>query len=86
MDKKRIQAIRNNSCKTMIWILGFEGETKVKITAHILEHGIKDFLIHHQEMDLQPEEHEKIDVLKRVIQTFDGDIEAINFGDMNDGC
>lgn len=82
----RTNQIRENNAETITWILGATDETKVKIKNYIMDQGIKAFFLHHKQLELAIEEHEKIDVLKRVIQTFDGDIETINFGDMDEGC
>ncbi len=86
MNKGRTERIRENNGETITWILGVTGEAKEKIKSYILEQGIKTFLLHYNQLELATEEHEKIGVLKRVIQTFDGDIETINFGDMDEGC
>jgi len=82
----RTEQIRENNAETITWILGTKGEAKEKIKSYIMEQGIKAFLLHHNQLELATEEHEKIGVFKRVIQTFDGDIETINFGDMDEGC
>ena len=86
MNQGRVERIRESGSDTIIWILGLEGESKEKIKDYIMEQGIKAFLLHHGSIELEPETHEKINVLKRVLKTFDGDIEAINFGDMDEGC
>ena len=82
----RTEQIRENNAENITWILGATGETKEKIKGYILDYGIKAFLLHHNQIELATEEHEKIGILKRVIKTFDGDIERINFGDMDEGC
>ena len=82
----RTKQIRKSNVETITWILGATGETKEKIKNYILDHGIKAFLLHHNQLEIATEEHEKIGVLKRVIKTFDGDIETMNFGDMDEGC
>jgi hypothetical protein len=82
----RTEHIRENNAETITWILGATGETKEMIKSYILDQGIKAFLLHHKSLELDIEEHEKIGVLKRVIKTFDGDIETMNFGDMDEGC
>ncbi len=82
----RTEQIRENNTETITWILGATGETKEKIKNYIMDQGIKAFLIHHKSLELATEEHEKIGVLKRVIKTFDGEIETMNFGDMDEGC
>lgn len=86
MNQDRTERIRENNAETITWIIGTTGEAKEKIKGYIMEQGIKAFLLHHKSLELATEEHEKIGVLKRVIQTFDGDIETINFGDMDEGC
>lgn len=82
----RTEQIRENNAETITWILGATGKTKEKIKNYIMDQGIKALLIHHKSLELATEEHEKISVLKRVIKTFDGDIETMNFGDMDEGC
>lgn len=82
----RTEQIRENNAETITWILGATGETKEKIKNYIMDQGIKAFLLHHKQLEIATEEHEKIGVLKRVIKTFDGDIETMNFGDMDEGC
>jgi len=86
MNQDRRDQIRENYAETITWILGATGEAKQKIKNYIIDQGIKTFLLHHKSLELAAEEHEKIGVLKRVIKTFDGDIETINFGDMDEGC
>ena len=86
MNQDRTEQIRENNAETITWILGATGKTKEMIKSYILDQGIKAFLLHHKDLELDTEEHEKIGVLKRVIQTFDGDIETMNFGDMDEGC
>ena len=86
MNQDRTEQIRENNAETITWILGATGKTNEMIKNYIIDQGIKAFLLHHKYLELATEEHEKIDVLKRVIKTFDGDIETINFGDMDEGC
>jgi hypothetical protein len=86
MNQDRTGYIREQSSDTLIWILGIKGESKEKVKDYILEQGVKSFLLHHDLLELEPDKHEKIEVLKRVIQTFDGDIETMNFGDVDEGC
>tara|TARA_Y100001933_G_C18903235_1_gene523409 strand:+ start:324 stop:584 length:261 start_codon:yes stop_codon:yes gene_type:complete len=86
MNQDRTERIRENNAETITWILGTTGEAKEKTKSYILDHGIKAFLLHYKSLELVTEDNEKIGVLKRVIQTFDGDIETINFGDMDEGC
>lgn len=86
MNQDRTEQIRENNAETITWILGATGKTKEMIKSYIIDQGIKSFLLLHKNLELATEEHEKIGILKRVIQTFDGDIETINFGDMDEGC
>ncbi|KAB3527103.1 hypothetical protein [Alkaliphilus serpentinus] len=86
MNQNRTEQIRENNAETITWILGATGEAKEKIKSYIMDQGIKSFLLHHKQLELATEEDEKIDVLKRVIKTFDGDIETMNFSDMDEGC
>ena len=86
MNQNRTEQIRENNADPITWILDATGEVKEKIKGYIMDQGIKAFLLHHKQLELATEEHEKIDVLKRVIKTIDGDIETINFGDMDEGC
>lgn len=74
---------RENNFETTNWILGFTDEDKQKMKDFILEHGMKSFLLHHEELDLTDFDHEKIEVLKRVMQKYDGDIATIDFGDVD---
>ena len=82
----RTEQIRENNAETITWILGATGKTKEMIKSYIMDQGIKAFLLHHKDLELATEENEKIGILKRVIQIFDGDIETMNFGDMDEGC
>jgi len=86
MNQDRTEQIRENNAETITWILSATGKTKEMIKNYIIDQGIKAFLLQHKDLELATEEHEKIGILKRVIQTFDGDIETINFGDMDEGC
>lgn len=85
MNQDRVKRIRESGSDTIIWIIGLEGESKEKVKDYIMGQGIKSFLLHHGNIELEPETQDKIKVLKRVLQTFDGDIEAINFGDTDEG-
>ena len=75
---------RENNAETAVWILGFENKTKSMVKDFILEKGMKSFLLRHDEINIPKLEHGKIEVLKRVMQKYDGDIENINFGDLDD--
>lgn len=74
---------RENNFETASWILGLTSEDKTKVKDYILEHGMKSFLLNHKELDLTDFDHEKVEVLKRVMRKYDGEIAAINFGDMD---
>lgn len=74
---------RENNAETAVWILGFENNTKSIVKDFILDKGMKSFLLHHDQINIPEQEHKKIEVLKRVMQKYDGDIAAINFGDMD---
>lgn len=75
---------REKNIDTICWTLGFDNQAESKIREHIEESGTKSFLINYKTLDFTAEEKEKIDVLKRVIEIFDGDIETIDFGE--DDC
>lgn len=83
MSKQLIRATKESNYETAAWILGLEGDDKQKIKDFILNHGLKSFLLEHQRLDLSELNQEKVEVLKRVLQKYDGDIEAINFGDVD---
>ena len=74
---------RESNFETASWILGLNEADKQKVKDYILEHGMKSFLLNHEELALTDFDHEKIEVLKRVMQKYDGDISTINFGDMD---
>lgn len=86
MYQMKTNQVRESTAETIAWAIDANGKTKDQIKAYIMEKGIKAFLLSHYELDLDEMEHEKIKVLKRVLKTFDGDIETINFGDMDEGC
>jgi len=86
MDQDKVALIRASNGETITWILGLKNKSKEIVKDFILENGIKSFLLNHENIEIELEEHEKIKVLKRIFETFDGDIEMINFGDMNEGC
>lgn len=73
---------RENNYETASWILGLTSEDKKKVKDYILEHGMKSFLLNHRELELTDFDHEKVEVLKRVMRKYDGDIAVINFGDI----
>ena len=76
--------MRENNADTMTWMLGFTSITKMKLKVHVKEHGVKSFLMNYKAFDFSLDEIEKIDILKRVLEKMDGDIETINFGDMDE--
>lgn len=84
MNKDLVATSRENNSETACWILGFNQESKAKVKESIMKNGMKAFLLQHKEMDLSEYEHDKIEVLKRVMMKYDGDVEAINFGDVED--
>lgn len=86
MNRIKSNQVRESTAETIAWVIDASGKTKDQIKAYIMENGIKAFLLSHYELDLDEITHEKIKVLKRVLKTFDGDIETINFGDMDEGC
>ncbi|MGV8147046.1 MAG: hypothetical protein ACLKAK_11850 [Alkaliphilus sp.] len=72
---------REKNSDTLCWVLGFNYKVNLKVKKYVKELGIKEFLLKFQSLDFTYEEKEKIAVLKRVLEKFDGDIETINFGD-----
>lgn len=86
MSQIRTMKVRESTAETIAWVIDANGKTKGQIKAYIMDHGIKAFLLNHYELNLDEMEHEKIKVLQRVLKTFDGGIETINFGDMDEGC
>lgn len=73
--------IRENIYETASWILDLEDNDRAKVKDFILNNGMKSFLLRHKELDLSEFDHEKVEVLKRVIAKYDGEIESIDFGD-----
>ena len=86
MNQIKTSQVRECTAETIAWVIDASGKTKGQIKTYIMENGIKAFLLNHNELELSEITHEKIKVLKRVLKTFDGDIETINFGDMDEGC
>lgn len=84
MNSQLLRTTRENNFEAADWILGLKDEDKEKAKDFILNNGMKSFLMHHKELNLSEFDHEKIEVLKRVMQKYDGDIETINFGDVDD--
>jgi len=72
---------REKNSEILCWTLGFNQEAKLKVRKYVEELGIKDFLLGFESLEFTLEEKEKIGILKRVLEKFDGDIETINFGD-----
>lgn len=83
MSETLARITRENNAETAIWILGIDNKAKSIVKDFILENGMKSFLLHHEELELPKKVQEKIEVLKRVMQKYDGDIETINFGDVD---
>lgn len=75
---------REKNSETLCWILGFNHEGKLKVRKYVKESGMKSFLLSYKTLDFTLEEKEKVGVLKRVLETFDGDIETIDFGEHDD--
>lgn len=75
---------REKNIETICWILGLKHEAKSKIREYINEFGTKSFLLNYKVLDFTSEEKEKIGVLKRILETLDGDIETIDFGEEDD--
>ena len=86
MNQEKVEIIRASNGETITWILGLKHKSEKLVKDFILNQGIKSFLLNHENIELELEEHEKVKVLKRILQTFDGDIEMINFGDIDEGC
>ncbi|WFD10845.1 hypothetical protein [Tepidibacter hydrothermalis] len=75
---------REKNSETLCWILGFNYEAKSKVRKYVKESGMKSFLLSYKTLEFTLEEKEKIGILKRVLETFDGDIETIDFGEDDD--
>lgn len=84
MKDQLLRTTRENNFETVSWILGLKAREKEKIKDFILDKRMRSFLLHHKELKLTEPVQEKIEVLKRVMQQYDGDIETIIFGDMED--
>lgn len=84
MCDKKISKTRETIVETVSWILRPNDDDRKKIKDFILEHGMRSFLLCHGEIGLNDSEHEKIEVLKRVIENYDGAIESIDFQDVDD--
>jgi hypothetical protein len=79
MKDQLLVNIRENIFETASWILDLEDNDREKVKEFILSNGMKSFLLHHEELDLSEFDHEKVEVLKRVIAKYDGEIESIDF-------
>lgn len=86
MNQIKTNQVRESTAETICWVIDAKGKNKEEIKDFIMEKGIKAFLLNHNELNLGEMAHEKIKVLKRVLKTFDGDIETLNFGDLDEGC
>ncbi len=84
MNDQLLTEIRENIFETASWILDLEDNDREKVKGFILSKGMRSFLLHHDELELSKFDHEKVEVLKRVITKYDGEIESINFGDVYD--
>jgi hypothetical protein len=81
MKDQMLIEIRENIYETASWILDLEDNDRARVKDFILNNGMKSFLLHHRELKLSEFDHEKVEVLKRVIAKYDGEIESIDFGD-----
>lgn len=79
-----VNEIKKRNSDTIAWILDFNEISKKKLEDYINEHGVKYFLQNYRTLDFSLEEIEKIGILKRMIKQFDGDIDTIEFGDVNE--
>jgi len=84
MNEVLIEMTRENNAEIVTWILGFDNDTRKRVKDFILDNGMKSFLLQHKELDLSENDHDKIEVLIRMMQKYDGDIVMINFGDVDD--
>lgn len=75
---------RENNSDTLCWVLGFNHEANLKVEKYVKKLGVKKFLLKFQSLNFTCEEKEKIAVVKRVLEKFDGDIKTIDFGDEGD--
>ena len=79
-----INEINKRNSDTIAWILGFNAVTKKKLEDYINEHGVKYVLNNYRTLNFSLDEIERIGILKRVLEKFDGDIDTINFGDVDE--
>ncbi|VDN47321.1 conserved protein of unknown function [Petrocella atlantisensis] len=84
MKDQLIRKTRENSFETIRWILGLQADEKKIVKDFVLDKGMKSFLLHHRDLQLIESVQEKIEVLKRVMQKYDGDIKTINFEEVED--
>ncbi len=70
---------RKENSDALCWLLGFNNGSEQKVKKYINEHGTKKFLLKYECLNFTDEEIGKIEVLKRVIEQYDGDIETIDF-------
>lgn len=79
-----IYDINKRNSDTIAWILGFNAVTKKKLEDYINEHGVKYVLMNYRTLKFSIDEIERIGILKRVVEQIGGDIDTINFGDVDD--
>lgn len=79
-----VNEIKKRNSDTIAWILDFNKISKKKLEDCINEHGVKHLLQNYRTLDFSLDEIEKIGILKRVLEQFDGDIDTIEFGDVNE--
>lgn len=84
MKDRLLTATRENNFETIHWILGLQAEEKEIVKDFVLHKGMKSFLLNYKDLQLTEALQEKIEVFKKVMQKYDGDLETINFGDMED--
>lgn len=70
---------RNENSDILCWLLGFNNESEVKVKKYVNEHGTKKFLLKYECLNFTQEEIGKIEMFKRVIEKYDGDVETIDF-------
>jgi hypothetical protein len=75
---------RKENSDTLCWFLGFNAETEVKVKKYVNEHGTRSFLLKYDCLSFTDEEIRKIEVFKKVIEKYDGDIEMIDFDNEED--
>jgi len=79
-----INEINKRNSDTIAWILGFNAVTKKKLEDYINERGVKYVLNNYRTLKFSIDEIERIGILKRVLEKIDGDIDTINFGDVDE--